>query len=966
MFKLFVLDVVEKSMFRFSFVVVGLLSSVLLFAQNSEDIREVSGRIVDFLTNEPIDSVQSDLLDSDSVLVTKGFTYSNIQGYRKKTYFYFAINKPGNYIMRFSHPDYDTYYQPITVRFYKRERSINAGTIPLKRFRNIQLNEVVIQKTKVKFYFKKDTLVYNADAFLTQSGFVLNEILKKMPGIVIKPDGEIEANGRKVQALLLNGKDFFNSDRKTLLENMPAYMVKDVRFYDKNKDSLSLIKREREFSGYVMDVKLKKEYQSFKLGNVDLGYGTSNRYYSKLFGLKYNSISKVYAYATANNINKDETISENGLASNHSNGDGDLKNAKVNLSYAFDHIKGQYALKGDAMINYRDAFTETQTLSQTFFTDGNVYSRQMNQTNTYLFTAKTDHSWYFFGNTPWDFSFTPSLVYEKSKGNNVNIQSSFNKDITDLWGNSWIDSLRSEQLTQAMEMYGISRQALQNKSDAYALLSNFGLSKTLIIPHTEDILLLNAKYKYHKISSKQFSKNDIMYKVTTWNKSLNKYVDMESNDHQINMNVAYTYKLTDYGSLTMLYDYDHTSKVNKNPIYSLHELEGWDSKSKFGLLPSQEELLRIVDSNNSYSYTQKNDVHKVELGYQYSNITEHKRKEFSLKVPCIIEERQLDFSQQLNDTTIRKRKFSPLFSFNYSNQIITHDHSVYFYSVQYDYQNIMPSLYNLLNIRNDVNPLNVVNGNPNLKNMQRHEVFGQLFWQSPRFYIHRMNFSYDRTNNQIANSIIYNRQNGITYITPCNVNGNWAFSLNFVNSLYVKRNRMISFNNDIRLAWQNCADYISADATMLDVKRIVKNFTVTERLHFTCSTNNTKYSMNGYVYVNYSKATSKQENFVNKDILNYGLQCNLSVELPCNFLMKSNLLSVCRHGYNFSGMDDEEYIWSVNVIKKYGEKYSINLELYDILGQRKNVYHYLNAQGCSDIFYNNMKRYMMLHFTYRF
>jgi hypothetical protein len=65
-----------------------------------------------------------------------------------------------------------------------------------------------------------------------------------MPGLEMHPNGEIKVHGRKIDELLLNGKDFFNSDRKTLLENMPAYMVKNVKIYTKEKDSLSLIKRE--------------------------------------------------------------------------------------------------------------------------------------------------------------------------------------------------------------------------------------------------------------------------------------------------------------------------------------------------------------------------------------------------------------------------------------------------------------------------------------------------------------------------------------------------------------------------------------------------------------------------------------------------------------------------------------------------------------------------------------------------
>lgn len=950
---------------RILFCVGFYFSFTLLFAQKNSKF-EIYGRVVDFVTNQAIDSVIVDLLTTDSVPINRGFSYCDEYDYKKKSYFIFEFEKQGDYLMRFSHPDYETYYQPIKVKFYKRMHSNNIGIIPMKRIRNIQLDGVVINKTKIKFYFKKDTLVYNADAFLTQDGFVLNEILKKMPGIVIKNGSEIEANGRKVQALLLNGKDFFNNDRKTLLENMPAFMVKDIKLYDKRNDSLSLIKRERDFSGYVMDVKLKKGYQSFVLGNSDMAYGTSNRYYSKLFGLKYNSLSKIYAYAIANNTNKDETITDNGITSNKSNGDGDNKFSKIGFSYDFDHAKGLYALKGDATINYSDMSSETQTLGRTFFSDGDIYYRQLNKTNTYQLTVKSDHSFYFFGNTPWDFAFIPSFEYEKNVGNSINIQGSFNKDITSLWGTDWIDSLISRNLTQAMEMYGINKQSLRNKNDTYAMKLNLAFDKTIMIPHTNDLFSLYANYKSHKMASEKYEKNDMMFKTDEIN--LSKYNDYNSHNHELYVKGIYDFKISEYNSLTLLYDYTHTSLYNKNPFYSLHELTGWDYKSlsNFGQLPSQNELLKVLDSNNSYSFSQYEKTHKIEFGYLYSKFLEQKRTDFSIKIPFIIENKTLNFHQESNDTIIRRKKHSPQITICYSNQITTHNHNIFLYSIQYDYKNTMPSLYNLLNIRNDVNPLYVTSGNAKLKDMQHHEFFGQLFLQTTRFYIHRMNFTYYLTYNQFANSLLYDRINGITYITPCNVDGNRYLSVNLSNSLYVKHNRMISFNNDLNLTWQHCADYVSTTGNVNSEKRIVKNFSLSDRLFFTFASNNTKHRLNGHVYLTYSCANSKDKNFTRKDLLNYGLQCTASTELPYNILIQTNILSVCRRGYNFTDMNDEEYIWGANINKKFGEKYSINLELYDILGQRKNIYHYLDAQGCRDIFYNNMKRYMMLHFIYRF
>jgi len=957
----------SHSFLKLSLVLVLVLQCVSSFAQQTLNQRQVQGRIVDFVNNAAIDGIRSELLTKDSVFVKDGINYNNVRGYRKTSHFIFVVDKPGEYLLRFTHPNYETYYQPLTVKFYRRESLIDIGTIPMKRIRNVTLDEVVITKTKLKFYFKKDTLVYNADAFLTQEGFVLNEILRKMPGIVVKPNGEIEANGRKVASLLLNGKDFFNRDRKTLLENMPAFMVQDVRFYEKKRDSLSLIKRERDFSGYVMDIKLKKEYQSFLLGNTEMAAGIKERYYAKLFGLKYNAISKVYGYAVANNINRDETIAENGIAVNHSNGDGDNKSTKAGVSYDYDHPQGLYSLQGDATVNYRDAFTETRILGQTFLSGGDVYSRQLNQSNNYLFSANTRHAWNFFGNTLWDFTLKPSVEYTKNKGNGFTAHGTFTEDVDGLWGDTWVDSLKSQQLSQAMELYGIYKRSLHNRNDGYSLQAKIELDKSFRIPHTKDVFLINAKYRYHKTSSEILTKDDIAYKSLSDNLNLARYVDNGTHDNQYDFKAVYSYAFNDANVVSMSYDYDRTTSSTNHPVYSLHNLIGWDSLSQpdFGILPSQEELLKIIDTNNSYSYSQTDNLHRWELTYTYSKLKGLKKTEFSISLPFEIRNKKLDFSQVSNDTIVYRKNTVPLFSAYYSKQKETTDHHVYFGSIQYECKNEMPSLYNLLNIRNDENPLVVTQGNPELKNQKLHHLFGQLFMQTPKFYVHRMTVTYDKIHDKLANLLLYDRQTGVTYITPRNIDGNWTIAVKLSNSLYVRRDRMVSFSNEFNFSWQNCADYISADISTLDVQRVVRNIGLNDRIDFLLSTKDTRYRLDGFAHVSYSKADSKQETFANKDLLNYGLQCRLSIELPHNYLLQSSLTSVHRHGYNFTEMDDEEYIWSANVIKKFGEKISLNLELYDILGQRKNLYHYLNAQGCSDIFYNNMKRYVMLHFIYR-
>ena len=74
--------------------------------------------------------------------------------------------------------------------------------------------------TKVKFYNKGDTLVFNADAFELAEGSMLDALVSQLPGVELKKNGQIYVNGRFVENLLLNGKDFFKGDNSIMLDNL--------------------------------------------------------------------------------------------------------------------------------------------------------------------------------------------------------------------------------------------------------------------------------------------------------------------------------------------------------------------------------------------------------------------------------------------------------------------------------------------------------------------------------------------------------------------------------------------------------------------------------------------------------------------------------------------------------------------------------------------------------------------------
>ena len=146
---------------------------------------------------------------------------------------YFKFNKmtPGTYQCLFSHKGYES--TEVTFQMKKGWKFLDFVYLkPLPRIHT--LGEAKVQSSRIKLYHKGDTLVFDADAFNLAEGSMLEALINELPGVELKRNGEIFVNGRKVDELFLNGKDFFRGNRLVLLENLPSFMVKDIKVYERD------------------------------------------------------------------------------------------------------------------------------------------------------------------------------------------------------------------------------------------------------------------------------------------------------------------------------------------------------------------------------------------------------------------------------------------------------------------------------------------------------------------------------------------------------------------------------------------------------------------------------------------------------------------------------------------------------------------------------------------------------------
>ena len=175
----------------------------------------VSGTFLDKEDNSPVMQATVQLLSlPDSTMAAGNVTNNNGR-------FNLSV-KPGKYVLKVSFVGYLTYMKE--YRLTNAKPTLNVGKIALASDA-IMLSEATVTAEAPQVTVSGDTLGYNASAYRTPEGAMLEELVKKLPGAEVDDDGNVKINGKEVKKLMVDGKEFFGGDVKTGLQNLPVDMV---------------------------------------------------------------------------------------------------------------------------------------------------------------------------------------------------------------------------------------------------------------------------------------------------------------------------------------------------------------------------------------------------------------------------------------------------------------------------------------------------------------------------------------------------------------------------------------------------------------------------------------------------------------------------------------------------------------------------------------------------------------------
>ena len=281
----------QASQWKLSILLSFIFISFSLSAQVSKTtfkgaLEDEAGLPIPGATLMVLDAVDSTLVQFGTSDTQGAFTIKNIP--------------KGNYLLNISFLGMEPLFQPITSGLTEET---DLGKIKLLPATTI-LSEVEVKADFTPIQISKDTISYNADAFQTQPNAVVEDLLKKLPGIEVGADGKIKAQGEEVQNIYVDGKEFFGSDPTMATKNLPAKALKKVKVYDKKSDMSSFTGVDDGTREKTIDLQLKDEFKEGLFGTAEAGYGTDERYNAKAAINRFTKTTQLSFLGQLNNINQ--------------------------------------------------------------------------------------------------------------------------------------------------------------------------------------------------------------------------------------------------------------------------------------------------------------------------------------------------------------------------------------------------------------------------------------------------------------------------------------------------------------------------------------------------------------------------------------------------------------------------------------------------------------------------------------
>ena len=905
----------------------------------------LSGTVADGFTKAAVEDAKVILMREDSTAVDTTETYqsysysSGIGRTAGTSHYYFNISRePAKYILKVEHPNYETAYADFEMKQVgRRLQNIEGPKIYLKKsatahhFEGGSLGEVVVKATKVKMVWKGDTLVFNADAFNVPEGSMLEGLIKQLPGVELNDDGEIFVNGKKIDNLTLNGADFFKGKNKIMLQNLPYFTVKNIQVYKKQTEENKYLGIDDEDKKeYTMDVVLKREYSIGGSANIEAGYGTDDRYKLKGFGLRFSDRTRAVLFGGLNNINETmEYSGENSSYNDRTQQSGDNHFKQVGGQFVYQAPEEKLTNSTEVSASWRNDLSESRSQSETYLNNASTFaqSESTGRNRVDYFTLRNT----FRATGKLRFYSLANLTYGSnnylSDGWNVSTADAVMKDSIN---SSWYQS-RSKSAQLYGTLYGYLAYRLPS-GDSFTLNVQGGGSRN----HKPESTSLND-YTYHKLGT-----HDKRDRLTA----------TPSNSYNYSTDLTYNYELNEHLRIA--------------PAVGIGMERNHSDRHEY----LRDSIDYLFDAKNSYEQSTQTLNRRTSLSVDYNKSFEKFFLGIYTGVSANFERQHMTYDSEPLSTTLTRHY--TLLSPNAYFYLFSSDNR-YNLTMQYYMWPSTPSVTDLIDRPITSDPLNIFQGNPDLKKSEQHSwtIDGRLRNDSIDQTID-LTLGANLQHNIRTQRQTYDMTSGVRTLRPENISGgnwhlsasvNWTRALDTLKLWHVGSNLRLTYNRSTGLAQTTALPPSGgSEGAFSRVGTFTVNYVPTlrfqkDKLSFTVKGDIT------YRNIHRNITLGQQPT----DVWDFAYGLNSNYKLPWDITLDTDLTMHSRRGYNDAEMNDNRLYWDASLTKSFHQgQWIIKLRGYDLLGQVSTLRYDIDAQGRTETWTNSMRRYALLTVAYRF
>ena len=908
----------------------------------------LTGQIQDAFTRQAIPDVTVTMMRADSTVIQDSLMAMALEGYTiwvKRD----MPRVPQKLIIRVTHPDFETAYLLYSLKHIGRNRQIDLPVILMKRKirKELTLNEVVVRPTVIKMVYKGDTIVYDATAFKLPQGSMLDDLVRELPGAELKPDGEIFVNGKKVDYLMLNSREFFRGNNQVMLRNLPYYTVKNVKVYNRTTDLSAYLGREAAPKEYVMDVQLKREYRQGYLGNAEAGYGTHDRYMGRAFALRFTDRSRITLYGSTNNTNDTSSPFGDGRWAGALDTNGEKKHAMAGGEILWESHDKTFRNGLKAMTNHTGTNTETQITAQSFLADGTTnFSRSRSLSDTKETSVSVFDYWQV--TKKWWVSGDISFDHNHRHGN---ASSAYTSSLTDI---TLPDTLSYRSSQQYRNGY---QNELTLRANATRKLA-WG-----------DEVTFSVKYEHASADRELFGKN------TTWQRHQtssadyrHEYEKAKSHENHYEMKVKYTVPFLKGPAVSLMYNPSYKRVTDHDNIFRLDRLEGWSASASqpLRLLPSMADMMAsCVDLDNTYNYKDVTSAHLLGLNISHRTSTEMgTQRNVELDIPITLAHERMEYMRGQTDT-VGRRNYTiiyPRLSYEsiWNEELCSFRASTSFLTSAADFLQLMPFVDNR-------NPLMVRENNPNLKQSWIYSVETSLSMRSrSSSQMLSLSASANIYGNQIANGFTFNPTTGVYTYKPENVNGNWDIKGGIDYILPFGKEQCFKLENKASGSFMHAVDMASVDGSTQATLSKVNTTLVSDKASFAYSKNDLSMGVFGSLTLRHTVSALDLFEAINAADFNYGTTIRYTMPV-LKLTAQTDITMYSRRGYGSSEFNTNDLIWNATVSRPFMKgKLIVYADAFDILHNRRSTQYAVNAQGRTVTWQRSMPSYAMLRVQWSF